>query len=146
MQPEDQFADWSTRRCEFKPMMDYCARESLCNSCVAKEALEIPSTIVTCSRRTGCDPIAFAFEAVSPPLPPRPVDAAMARAPRRCSTRLCASSLRRKRSNWGCCLRENLLAARLLCCRISSHVANGASMNVSPNTVSRRLHMPKEMA
>ena len=63
-------------------MMDNSAREGPCDSVVAKEAPEKTPRIGPKSRRAVCDPTAFAFEAFSPPLPPRPVDEAKARAPR----------------------------------------------------------------
>ena len=75
---------------------------------VAKEALKKNPRIGPKSRRIVCDPTGFAVDAFSPPLPPRPVDAATARAPRRCSTHPCASSFRRKRSNCRCKCREFL--------------------------------------
>ena len=67
--------------------MGNCAREDLCDAVLANVAKEKALRLGPKTRRTVCDPTALAFETVSPPLPPRPVDAAMARAPRRCSTR-----------------------------------------------------------
>ena len=100
---------------------------------VAKEALEKTPRIGPRSRRIVCDPTGFAVDAISPLLPPRPVDAAMVRAPRRCSTHPCASLFHRKRSNCRCRSRESLTGTAPLlqnwetCCQwerlcISSHL------------------------
>ena len=112
--------------------MDDCAREGPCDSS-PKRPLKKLQELGQDLDVSFATPHGFAVDAISPLLPPRPVDAAMVRAPRRCSTHPCGIVVSSKALHCRCRSRESLTGTAPLlqnwetCCQwerlcISSHL------------------------